>query len=550
MWSKQAKTLYKKLASTHSSKVQKFLNKQQMHSRINHHQISQSISLQQSNQNQILQQSIRHFAQNSSFSSSFASKAAGKAKLNQFLKYVHPDMFGQAPDNIRATNAKSVQELNEFLTYLQSQQYQNGVQGKIMEFYVRRSPQKPQAEQNEKGPQKKKEKKGPVNEDDFVKFSIELLPLKPQQSQEIKNMHYTNTVESLNSALENILFQEEDRNKDYFEDLDTPYKTKIRWDHVTEKYKNPIKEKEDLQKAAKWRTLELIAFQKMQKATRSQVLDNVYRKYYDIPSDLKVRKSDPDMRFAVRTSEALTRSEQLQEKGINPQNIFFDKDLEEHQIMKCIQILQADKLKADQKHSHFSKLFEINQALNDSAPSIYIMFAKTESYKHDELPGYIIVPYSFEIDALNKYCKNHAGDVREKARKFVDDQLQFDLQLSDLQSIITPNLNISKKLERDFDLIKYILCMKHLSKYLKQGAIENASFEGMGIQRIEWLKTIASVNNQVFLYKKFKVFNDRSIEIPLDFKDEEFDEFLYQAGRKGIYDFGIADEKENLQFSL
>jgi hypothetical protein len=39
----------------------------------------------------------------------------------------------------------------------------------------------------------------------YKKFSIELLSLKPQTSPEVKQMHYTNTVESLMQALESKL---------------------------------------------------------------------------------------------------------------------------------------------------------------------------------------------------------------------------------------------------------------------------------------------------------------------------------------------------------
>ena len=59
---------------------------------------------------------------------------------------------------------------------------------------------------------------------------------------------------------------------------------------------------------------------------------NVYRQYYDIPKDLFVRKADPAMRFAVETSEAFKRAENLRVNGLNPQLIFFDKNLKEHQI--------------------------------------------------------------------------------------------------------------------------------------------------------------------------------------------------------------------------
>jgi hypothetical protein len=38
------------------------------------------------------------------------------------------------------------------------------------------------------------------------------------------------------------------------------------------------------------------------------------------------------------------------------------------------------------------------------------------------------------------------------------------------------------------------------------------------------------------LGSKFRVFHDLSIEVPINFKDEEFDEFLVEVLRRGIYD--------------
>jgi hypothetical protein len=46
--------------------------------------------------------------------------------------------------------------------------------------------------------------------------------------------------------------------------------------------------------------------------------------------------------------------------GINPSLVFFDKDLEEHQIMKCVSILQGDKIPDDKKVQHFSILKDIS----------------------------------------------------------------------------------------------------------------------------------------------------------------------------------------------
>lgn len=75
----------------------------------------------------------------------------------------------------------------------------------------------------------------------------------------------------------------------------------------------------------------------------------MYREFYDIPKDLWVRKEDPMMRLAVAQSEALARAEQMRVRSLNPSLVFFDNSLEEHQIKKCVSIIQGDKVKADAK---------------------------------------------------------------------------------------------------------------------------------------------------------------------------------------------------------
>ncbi len=54
------------------------------------------------------------------------------------------------------------------------------------------------------------------------------------------------------------------------------------------------------------------------------------------------------------------------------------------------------------------------------------------------------------------------------------------------------------------------------------------------------------------LGNKFRVFRDLSIEIPIKFKDEEFDEFLIEVERRRIFDnpgTGPNDKNTNKEYT-
>ena len=61
---------------------------------------------------------------------------------------------------------------------------------------------------------------------------------------------------------------------------------------------------------------------------------NIYRRRYDIPNDLMVRKPDKDIRMAVADSDALKKLESMLQYGVHPSLIFFQKDMLEEKIQK------------------------------------------------------------------------------------------------------------------------------------------------------------------------------------------------------------------------
>ncbi|CDW79089.1 UNKNOWN [Stylonychia lemnae] len=459
------------------------------------------------------------FSTQQSYASSFQQRAAGKAKLNQFLKLTHPDMFGKAPEKVRETNAKSVQELNQYLTSLNNSNFGNSLEEKELQFYVK------------KDESDKKIKIEGNKQEDFLQFTIKLLPLKPNQSQEIKSMHYTNTVDSLNKALEDTIYKFFEKGEEYMkdEDTDNSYKVKIRWDHLIERQKKPRQFSKELDEGFNSKLMEIYANQQLHRETEN---------------DLYVRKYDPAMKHAVKSSLALRRGERLRVNGLDPSQIFFNKNMEEYQVQNCVRILQGDSLKQEDKMAHINVLKVIGEALSGAEPAIYLMFGRYQSYRYDEIPGYISVPYQFKVETLRDYISQNHQLCRDLAKRFINLQLSYDSTLDQLADIL-PGLKINKKDQQDLDLEKYTLCMKHLLKYMRTS--DEVKYNGQLIKRKDWLLSIILENANLLLGNKFKVFSDKSIEIPLNFKDIDFDEFLYEIATRKIYDFEIIQETNSSQ---
>lgn len=66
----------------------------------------------------------------------------------------------------------------------------------------------------------------------------------------------------------------------------------------------PQKLIEQMQHAQIYMAMQQHADTMLMREAHKSILSNVYREFYDIPPDLKVRKSDPAMRHAVANSEA------------------------------------------------------------------------------------------------------------------------------------------------------------------------------------------------------------------------------------------------------
>lgn len=125
-----------------------------------------------------------------------------------------------------------------------------------------------------------------------------------------------------------------------------------------------------------------------------------------------MRKADPMMKYVVANSEAFKRASNMQENALHPSLMFFAKDLNEHQVQKCIGILQGDKLKVEETNAHNIVLRDIGYTLTSNNPNIYLMFSKTTQYSWDTIPGFITVPYEFAPKELQVYINSNIDQCR------------------------------------------------------------------------------------------------------------------------------------------
>ena len=103
----------------------------------------------------------------------------------------------------------------------------------------------------------------------------------------------------------------------------------LNWDQTVKKHELKGEEKviADLQQHLD--TTKLIHKKKnlIHEQVRNKAMMNIYRKKYNIPEDLMVRRADTDIRMAMESSETIDKIRRMAENSIHPSMIFFEKEL-------------------------------------------------------------------------------------------------------------------------------------------------------------------------------------------------------------------------------
>ena len=103
------------------------------------------------------------------------------------------------------------------------------------------------------------------------------------------------------------------------------------------------------------------------------------------------------------------------ENGIHPSLIFFQKDLSEEKIMRA-----TAKLHGTPQEQNL--LQEISAILSGGNPQICLMFHGGKRFSIRNVPGFISVPYNFEVKRLKEFTEENIVAVRDHAREYVKTQ--------------------------------------------------------------------------------------------------------------------------------
>jgi len=158
-------------------------------------------------------------------SSTYKTKIAQKARLNEFMKETHPDFFQGTNPEAATANNESVSKLNEYLTSISTP----GSLAKktTLSFFLKPTEDQLkifQMQSELKGETESKEEP-PVG-----KIKVELLPIKSDASVGTRTQHYSKAVSTLMEALNDYWEKGsvgEDgvaHERDYY--TDAPYKMK------------------------------------------------------------------------------------------------------------------------------------------------------------------------------------------------------------------------------------------------------------------------------------------------------------------------------------
>ena len=331
----------------------------------------------------------------STFLDSHTSLKLDKSKITSFLKLIHPDKFPIDYQDIIEKNSSSLQELNEYIGNLENKK---GVPYKKLFFFIL-------SNENNKN----------------IGFSIELLPLRNDTSNEIIYKHFSHLVSLLNKVakyneegrleLDNDM---ESRNNFKMNELDNSYNL----------YYNKKRQKKsnvesginyvDIQKNIKNIFDEEIIFQSQNKA-----INSIYTDMYHLQQKMDYNPPIKSIINAVRTSNLGNEIFEIS-KIIHPNLIIFDKIITKENILEFISRIKGDHLPnfdLNEKSKYIQMISLLASELITFNPITRIFVSK--SYSVNRLAGFFTIPYNFDIENVMEFWGKNKKIINQKAKEIV-----------------------------------------------------------------------------------------------------------------------------------
>ena len=179
------------------------------------------------------------------------------------------------------------------------------------------------------------------------------------------------------------------------------------------------------------------------------------------------------------------------------------------------------------------------------------MFYKGTSIDSERLPGYICVPYDFQLRDLAEFVKQteNVAKAMKHSKKYLSAKLQLDKALDDLNT--TPEValptgsitlaNATKHLSMNVDSIPQIT---HAIIRLKKFAKANPS-AWQFVQQV----MVAGGHGHLIVGSNYRVYQDLTVELPAEFEEEDLSEFA-QEMVKNVFGVDVAEEVRGVRKSM
>lgn len=381
-----------------------------------------------------------------------------KALLNSFYKLAHPDVLGKAPETIQKANTLALSTLN---SYIDSITRDESVSLNSLRFYV---------------PREKR----------YIECKVTLLPFKSNAGPNHKTLHLESVVNSINEAIKSP--EETTRESPR---VSIPRRQTIK-DEYLHSITNQISQEFDI----KLRDLDRRNIIKKVSYTIEREYNPFHPSVFGLPS----MQSNIIINEAVKNSVGHMLYKSLEKNFVPLDKLFLDEALTQEHINQGLQRLAGTDLSMEE----LMKLKELIRKINDNEIGIVI----SNRFSALSVPGFLQLPYNFEIPDLTNFFLENKNTIRERFHDYCNFSKKTDKLLRYISEITVP-----------CTLARYVY--KNNPKYEMQSFQECYTALKKTQKLLETKNHFRGLKDAVIVYGIEYIHERGLIQIPTDFKDLE-----------------------------